>query len=125
MPYMDPRMQAAQEFNNLLAELADHVDDHLGETATNSIVSALVIDKAVSKVFRADPRLAAAVAFAPVITELLKIGFSTQYRGKPFREAVEDRALARIIPIPLASHLPPVIKAWLVGSAIQSLRDHD
>ena len=111
-----------------LGEIAQHIDDKLGGWAINALVSATAIDRGTDLVFTyvvKNPRLAPIVPMKGMIKDLLKIGFSTGYRGQSFGDAVTNRALSKYAGVYMQGWMPE-IKSIAASAAAQSLRaDHD
>lgn len=107
-------LQVADTLYGLFEMAAGYVDNHFGEHATDLVVNATVIDRAAERLkagFRGNPRTAAFAAAVPYAVDLVKIGFSVNYRGKTFREAAADRFISSKIPVPFAREFGPEYKS--------------
>jgi hypothetical protein len=104
--------------------VADFLDQEFGEAAVNTIINATFIDRGADFVFKVaarNPRLAPALVLKPFITDLLKIGFSSAYRGKPIGDAVVNRILSKYAGLHLEGWLPEA-KSFAAAVAAKAAR---
>lgn len=107
-----------------LRKIADHLDETFGDIVLNSVVSGVFIDRGTDVVFAViarNPELAPVLPFKNLFKDLLKICFSTTYRGKSVGDAIVDRSLSKWTGL----YIPkwePVFKSAAGAIVAESLR---
>ena len=115
-----------REFFNMLHDVADYIDEHLGEQVINTVVNATIIDRiaaASHTSLKKNPKTAFLAELVPAAKEIAKIVYSTQYRGKSAKDAIVDRGLSHIPSVTFDKSASPEIKSMFKSFMVEARRE--